>query len=154
MNTSQRFTLWANGTILALGTVPYVARFPERLPRVVGSWFLDGGIYVRLFCWNVWALHLGSELQIKNRAPLVVAIVLLVLPVLYVGSYLAMVVPGGTVVEILAPHGPAGPFIPILGSYRFANDTASKVFWPLEQIDRKLRPGAWRPIVEFRGGLF
>ena len=31
----------------------------------------------------------------KSVAPLIVAIVLLLLPVLYVGSYLALVVPGG-----------------------------------------------------------
>jgi hypothetical protein len=30
-----------------------------------------------------------------SRAPLIVAIVLLLLPVLYVGSYFALVVPGG-----------------------------------------------------------
>ncbi len=80
----------------------------------------------------------------SNRAPLIAAIVLLLLPVLYVGSYLALVVPKGTVVEVYSTTG-----IPVWGRYRVtsnsANIVACKVYWPLEQIDRKMRPGAWEP---------
>jgi hypothetical protein len=76
-----------------------------------------------------------------SRAPLITAIFLLLLPVLYVGSYLAMVVPQGIAVERTDGI--------ILGSwyrvahYRAVDAFATRFFWPLEQIDRKVRPGAW-----------
>ncbi|WP_425616390.1 hypothetical protein NA78x_000036 [Anatilimnocola sp. NA78] len=73
----------------------------------------------------------------SNRAPLIVAIALLLLPVLYVGSYLAMVVPEGIIVDFYRSG------VPQLGNYRLANNAAARVFYPLEQIDRKVRPGAW-----------
>ena len=63
-----------------------------------------------------------------NRAPLIVAIVLLLLPVLYVMSYLAMV-----------EHGSALPY---------RSEAERTFFWPLEQIDRKLRPLTWGEITE------
>jgi hypothetical protein len=56
--------------------------------------------------------------------PVVVAAALLVLPVLYVGSYWALV-----------DHGTAAPY------HRF--EAGRTLFWPLEQIDRKLRPLTW-----------
>ncbi|QDU26346.1 hypothetical protein ETAA8_14240 [Anatilimnocola aggregata] len=68
-----------------------------------------------------------------NRAPLIVAIVLLLVPVLYVGSYFALVVPRGI-------HGYKAIFEE---HYRWQNKLCSRVFWPLEQIDRKLRPESW-----------
>lgn len=70
-----------------------------------------------------------------NRAPLIIAIVLLLLPVLYVGSYLALVVPAGF---FTARSGTARTEY-----YRVENDSCAQVFWPLEQLDRKLRPGGW-----------
>jgi hypothetical protein len=77
-----------------------------------------------------------------NRAPLILAIVLLLLPVLYVGSYFALVVPGGW---IRSEPGFTGVFRRVY--YRWGVDSAHKVFWPLEQIDRKVRPRAWEPSV-------
>ncbi len=68
-----------------------------------------------------------------NRAPLIVAIVLLLLPVLYVGSYLALVTPGPR-------FGWGSAVYPI---YRVADGFCIRFFWPLEQIDRTVRPGAW-----------
>ena len=59
-----------------------------------------------------------------NRTPLLLTIVLLLLPVLYVGCYLTLV-----------DHGTALP-------YRRC-ESAQTFFWPLEQIDRKLRPLVW-----------
>jgi hypothetical protein len=75
-----------------------------------------------------------------NRAPLIVAIVLLLLPVLYVGSYLAMVVPEGIVTKRERVFGP-GPAVMTTGidCYRFGNDYAKRFYWPLEKIDRRLR---------------
>lgn len=75
-----------------------------------------------------------------NRAPLIVAIVLLVIPVLYVGSYLALVSPNyashGVVMEML--HGRR-----YFHGYRNGGDWAWRLFWPLEQIDRMARPEEW-----------
>ena len=74
----------------------------------------------------------------QSVVPLIIAIVLLVLPVLYVGSYLALVTPRGTFVEDWDRFGGVRSF-----SYRYGGDRTATIFWPLEQIDRKLRPKAW-----------
>jgi len=82
----------------------------------------------------------------KNFAPLIVAIVLLLLPLLYVGSYLAMVFPN--------PYAVRREFMGISPSetvisferrnYRSCETACSCIFWPLEQIDRKVRPMLWK----------
>lgn len=76
-----------------------------------------------------------------NRAPLFLAIVLLLLPVLYVGSYLALVVPEGIHIVCMSGKPSVRSFI---GHYWADQRIAGVVFWPLEQIDRKVRPSAWR----------
>ena len=58
-----------------------------------------------------------------SAAPIIVALLLL-LPVLYLGSYLTPVVPGA-----------AMPYRGI--------EAARIFFWPLEQIDRRVRPQSW-----------
>ncbi len=74
----------------------------------------------------------------KNFAPFIVALAILVVPpVLYVGSYLALVTPGG--VRIQEPAG----YVRVT-SYRIDNRLLGQAFWPLEKIDRKVRPGEWR----------
>jgi hypothetical protein len=76
--------------------------------------------------------------QPQSRAPLIVAIVLLLL-LPYVASYLAMVVPGG----IMGRDVDGTEFVYtnrhywVPGSYEQA---AATLFWPLEQIDRRVRP--------------
>jgi hypothetical protein len=72
----------------------------------------------------------------QSRAPLIVAIVLLLLPLLYVGSYLALVVPGG-------PMSTSGLKLKWPEVYRFGSPWTDCIFWPLEQVDRKVRPRAW-----------
>lgn len=68
-----------------------------------------------------------------NRAPLITAIVLLLLPVLYVGSYLALVKPPGK-------PGLLGRF----DQYHVEEPNfLSVLFWPLEQMDYRLRPKTW-----------
>ena len=59
----------------------------------------------------------------KRRVAPIIAAILLLLPVLYVGSYLALVSPRPDNINY-GPHYTA---------------TLSWVFWPLEKIDRKLR---------------
>ena len=79
----------------------------------------------------------------ESRAPLIVAIVLLLLPVLYVGSYLALVTP--CVRIVLNPRIMEGGSIHVYENYRVDGSIPPLLFWPLEQIDRKVRPGAWDP---------
>jgi hypothetical protein len=86
--------------------------------------------------------------QLQSRAPLIIAMVLLLLPVLYVGSYLALVLP---------PPSISTPYNEILArrwsNYRAGGRFAEIVFWPLEQIDRKLRPGAWDKLQQLDNAL-
>ena len=76
--------------------------------------------------------------QSQSRVPLVVAILLLFLPTLYLASYFSLVVPDGNVRPV-----PGMPGNYSVEDYRWGSETAHKVFWPLEQIDRQLRPAAW-----------
>jgi hypothetical protein len=80
------------------------------------------------------------EKQPQSRAPLIVAIALLLLPVLYAGSYLALVEPEGVYHVCMSGNSSARS---LMGHYRFYSPITDKVFWPLEQVDRKVRPGAW-----------
>jgi hypothetical protein len=81
--------------------------------------------------------------QRESRAPLIVVIVLLLLPVLYVGTYFALVVPGSALIPVTGSSGESGFLV---RHYRWGGDSAERVFWPLEQIDRKLRPKAWEKV--------
>ena len=74
----------------------------------------------------------------RSFAPIIAA-VLLLLPMLYVGSYLALVTPGGTPFVI----APKGQPVTAWANYRAYPDVSAVVFWPLEQIDRRVRPDAW-----------
>lgn len=95
----------------------------------------------------------------QSRAPLIVAIVLLLLPVMYVGSYLALVVPRGTRARypINDPRQPGVRSVGYPTHYRRGHHLSERLFWPLEQIDRKVRPGAWEPQIQWKssgGGAF
>lgn len=63
----------------------------------------------------------------RSVIPLIVAIVLLLLPVLYVGSYLALAIP--------TPYYIDGE---IVMAYRISAKWCAWFFWPLEQIDPRL----------------
>lgn len=77
------------------------------------------------------------ESQDKSRGPLIAAIVLLLL-MLYLGSYAAMVLPPGQdhrhTIRVLNKS-----------NYRFGGRVSPRLYWPLEQVDRQLRPMAWAP---------
>ena len=85
----------------------------------------------------------------KHIAP-IIAVILLLLPLcLYVGSYFALVEPSG-IMQFTIPAQPAASgFIAINSSYtevefyRSGGEWAKRLFWPLEQIDRRLRPHVW-----------
>jgi hypothetical protein len=64
---------------------------------------------------------------------------------LYVGSYLALVVPEGRVYLDRIGDVGNGPFtIHAVSNYRAGGEWAERIFLPLELIDRKLRPNAWK----------
>ncbi|QDU25120.1 hypothetical protein ETAA8_01810 [Anatilimnocola aggregata] len=71
-----------------------------------------------------------------NRGPLIIAIVLLLLPVIYVICYLALVDPHGNHLPLVG----SGPFFT---HYRFGRNHSAQIFWSLERIDRTLRPETW-----------
>ena len=80
----------------------------------------------------------------RSFAPIIAA-VLLLLPVLYVTSYLVLVVPEGIPRQgIGVANGVVVSSISHDNHYRLARDQAEWLFWPLEQIDRRLRPSAWQ----------
>ncbi len=72
-----------------------------------------------------------------SHAPPVVGIVLLCLPLIYLGSYLCLVCPAYS-------HHPFLGEINYRGKWR----GAARFYWPLEHIDRQLRPDFWSPYAD------
>jgi hypothetical protein len=60
-----------------------------------------------------------------------------------VGSYLALVRPSGVQTGFVEVNGEPVPFFAFDKNYLVFEEQAESFFWPLEQIDRKVRPGAW-----------
>ncbi len=84
------------------------------------------------------------EKQTPSRAPLFIAVVLLILPLLYLGSYLLLVWPDGERFNF-ADSSSDFP------TYRYGSESwAAVLYWPLEKIDRKLRPDSWQPAEPLR----
>ena len=81
----------------------------------------------------------GTIKNMKGHAAPIIAAVLLLLPVLYVASYLALVNPNG---KWRGPISPSGGVI-TLEHYRFGGPWTASFYWPLEQIDRRMRPKVW-----------
>jgi hypothetical protein len=75
----------------------------------------------------------------SHFAPPIIAAFLLAVPILYVGSYLVLVKPDLT---------------KTFEYYRFGGETAARIYWPLERIDRQFRhfhsPGPYpcSPVVD------
>jgi hypothetical protein len=76
----------------------------------------------------------------KHAAAPIIAAIFLLLPVLYVGSYLALVVPDGVDYKHYLDKR---SLYYATARYRYQGRLCANIFWPLEQIDRKVRPGAW-----------
>jgi len=76
----------------------------------------------------------------RSTFRLILAIALLLLPILYVGSYCALVTP--RLDEWASTNTGLEKIIP----YRAGGKVSAVVFWPLEQIDRRLRPIAWETL--------
>ena len=86
----------------------------------------------------------------ESRAPLMIAIVLLVLPLLYVGSYLIAVrsAKEAAAVNLLVLKGESPEY------YRFGGEWSPRIYRPLEWIDRRLRPGLWAQLDPVRIQIF
>jgi len=89
----------------------------------------------------------------QSRAPIITAVIFLLLPVLYLGSYLVLVQRGRHFVP-----DPKNGYVRVwfdgtkttgrFEHYRLGDKACEKLFWPLEQLDRKVWPEIWdrRPI--------
>lgn len=77
----------------------------------------------------------------RKNTPLIVAIVHLLLPVLYVGSYLALVNPDYGAQVWDWSGGTYENNYPRCGTYSAYTEM---LFWPLEQADRRLLPDRWK----------
>jgi len=73
-----------------------------------------------------------AAMKSTTRTPVIVA-VLLLLALLYIGSYFALVTPH----RLWGMHGNSSYRIEAAGSPEI-------IFWPIEQLDRRLRPAAWK----------
>jgi hypothetical protein len=79
----------------------------------------------------------------RSFAPFISA-ALLLLPVLYVGCYLVLVFPAGVPIDVVnTKTGEVLPFISVQEKYLIFDRQAKRLFWPLEQIDRRVRPSEW-----------
>ncbi len=80
-------------------------------------------------------------MAINRSAPPILAAILLLLPWLYVGSYLALVVPArGTIMRYVAGEWN------YVHPYRYGGAWSAALFRPLEKMDRKLRAESWKKL--------
>ena len=80
-----------------------------------------------------------SGMDDDRKSPLWVVVVMLVLvPILYVGSYLAIVLLSAILVPVTGQRGSYD-----IRHYRLGGDYAEAIYWPLEQLDRRVRPHSW-----------
>lgn len=79
-------------------------------------------------------------------APLTIAIVLLLLPLVYVGSYLALVAPRGLRVDRVL-RDTATEYVTEVNfeHYRLGGKLSERIFWPVEKFDRWIRHETWNP---------
>ncbi|WP_254513825.1 hypothetical protein [Anatilimnocola floriformis] len=76
------------------------------------------------------------------RALIFVVVAILLLPTVYVASYLALAAKPSRSFRRL----PTGECTARMTSrYRYGEPITKKIYWPLEQIDRALRPKVWNP---------
>lgn len=83
--------------------------------------------------------------RLGNRASWVIFIALALSLTVYLGGYLATVKPAYSLEPRLQEHPNGRPTRTYYFGYRSGGTWAWRLFWPLEQIDRRLRPKAWPP---------
>ena len=82
----------------------------------------------------------------RHAAPIIAVLLVAILPInAYVAAYLAFVEPGLTEVVLHREVLPDGRISQtnIESHYKGYAHHVSWMFWPLEQIDRKIRPDDW-----------
>ena len=87
----------------------------------------------------------SGESSRRNRFSSTLAVILFLLPQLYVASYFALVEPQRPVAK-LRSGGEVIWWSTPAPSYRRGGEQAERFFWPLEMLDRRVRPRMWRPI--------
>ncbi len=80
-----------------------------------------------------------TEVHHSSIVWMVVAVVLVFVALLYVGSYLALVRPLAMLIPV---RGAPGSYD--MRHYALGGAIAETIYWPLEQIDRRIRPAMWR----------
>jgi hypothetical protein len=78
----------------------------------------------------------------SSHTPWVAIILLCLLPCIYAGSYLALV----EAQPLSFVSGP-GPWRK-RAVYRVGGAVAAKVYWPINKLDRKVRPDYWKHDVQ------
>jgi len=81
----------------------------------------------------------------RSAAPLIAALilVLVLVPVLYVALYYCLVVPQGQTAIRTVRAGNQSMTETFITHYRSGSAWSPVLFWPMEQLDHQLRPGAW-----------
>jgi hypothetical protein len=90
----------------------------------------------------------SANTAMKKHAAPIIAAILLLLPVLYVGSYWVLVEPAGIQVSL------GKPTLTKQVHYRIGTHLWAETFyWPLERIDRQVRPRAWDELQQLEKAL-
>ena len=76
----------------------------------------------------------------RNAAPLIIVILLLLLPMLYVASYFALVLPGGYIRTPAPWETNINANTLVSNDYRIGGVWSRQFYWPLELVHRRLRP--------------
>lgn len=79
-------------------------------------------------------------MQTKQSSSAFLSVVVLIFLIAYVGSYVVLVLPEGRTVWATTSGMKANI---VLLHYRTDGQWQSTLFWPLEQLDRTLRPASW-----------
>lgn len=74
----------------------------------------------------------------RSHTVWIAAAMLMLLPMLYVGSYLVLVRPWAILIPV--PNEPSSYHI---SHYRYGGAYAEAIYWPLEQLDRRIRAETW-----------
>jgi hypothetical protein len=80
----------------------------------------------------------------SRLAPAVATVVLLLLPLLYLGCYLVLMTP--------VLHSSSGGYVR-KPEYRFGGSAARCLFYPATLVDRQVRPDFWDELIVFDFGF-
>jgi hypothetical protein len=84
----------------------------------------------------------SNSRRAKRGGWAVLGLVLVVLPALYMGAYLAAV---ARPIEIATESGSGVGVSEMKADYRFGGPISRWIFWPANQVDRRIRHDLWTP---------